>query len=347
MSRHRLAGLAAVCLVSGLVAACGSDPQEEAAAHGGIAVVATTTQAADLARQVAGDRADVVGMIPANADPHDYEIRPDDIKTLAGAALVVRSGGDLDAWLEDAIDTAGADAETLTLIDHVDSIEGGHGHEGEDEHAAEEDEHAGEAEEEHAGEAEEEHAGEEEEIDPHWWQDPRNAVKAVAAIATALTQADPDGAADYRRNADRYTAELERLDAAVADCIDQIPPAQRKLVTTHDALGYYADRYGLDVVGAVIPSLSTQAQASAGEIADLVETIERERVKAIFAESSVNPKIERAVADESGAVIGEALWADALGPAGSAGDTYLASIAANTRAIATGLSGGTVTCELP
>ena len=158
-------------------------------------------------------------------------------------------------------------------------------------------------------------------MDPHWWQDPRNAVRAVAAIEAALARADPAGAAAYERAARAYTARIERLDAAVADCLGRLAPAQRKLVTTHDALGYYAARYGLEVIGAVIPSLSTQAQASAGEVTDLVATIQREGVRAIFAESSVNPELERVVADESGARIGDALYADTLGPEDSDGAT--------------------------
>jgi ABC-type Zn uptake system ZnuABC Zn-binding protein ZnuA len=343
---RRMLALAFVCLAPLAAAAgCGDDEDASSAASGDITVVATTTQAADLARAVAGDRAQVTGLIPPNADPHDYEVRPGDIKALADADVVIRSGGDLDDWLADAIESSGTDARELVLIDKVDTIEGDHGHQEEDEHAAEEEEHAGE-EEEHAGE-EEEHAGEEEEIDPHWWQDPRNAAKAVAAIEATLAAADADGAATYARNAAAYDRRLTALDGAVADCIDQLPPAQRKLVTTHDALGYYAKRYGLDVVGAVIPSLSTQAQASAGEVTELVDTIKREQVKAIFAESSVNPKLEQVVADQAGAEIGKALWADTLGPEGSDGDTYLKSIAANTSAIVDGLSGGAVSCTLP
>jgi len=302
-----------LCLAPLVGAGCGDD---EATAGGDqVTVVATTTQAADFARAVGGHRAKVVGLLPANADPHDYEVRPGDVKALADADVVIRSGGDLDKWLEPAIESSGADAEELALMDHVRTIQGGEG----DEHA----------------------------IDPHWWQDPRNAVKAVAAIQATLNAADPDGRATYTRNAEAYTRRLTALDISVAACIDKIPPAQRKLVTTHDALGYYADRYGLQVVGAVIPSLSTQAQASAGEVTKLVDTIKREQVKAIFAESSVNPKLERVIADQAGATIGKALWADTLGPRGSDGDTYLKSIASNTRAIADGLSGGTVSCTLP
>jgi ABC-type Zn uptake system ZnuABC Zn-binding protein ZnuA len=302
--------LAALLCLAPLVSACGDD-DSTAAGGGSVTVVATTTQAADLARAVGGNRANVVGLIPANADPHDYEVRPGDVKALADADLVIRSGGDLDDWLESAIESSGADAPELTLIDHVRTLQG------------------------------------EDEVDPHWWQDPRNAENAVAEIEKALSAADADGAATYERNAAAYTAKLTALDHTVAACIDKIPAEQRKLVTTHDALGYYADRYGLEVIGAVIPSLSTQAQASAGEVDELVDTIEREHVKAIFAESSVNPKLEQQIADQAGATIGKALWADSLGPQGSDGDTYLKSIASNTRAIASGLSGGTVDCTLP
>ena len=219
-----------------VLAACG---EETAGGAGQLRVVATTGQAADFARAVGGERVRVTGLIAPNADPHEFEIRPDDVGELSDAKLVVRSGGDLDEWLDGAIESSGADAEVLTLADHV----------------------------------------EQRDDDPHWWQDPRNAVAAVAALRDALIEADPGGAGAYRRNAAAYTRRLERLDRAVAACIGKLPAADRTLVTTHDALGYYADRYGIRVVGAVIPSRSTAAQPSAGEITELVETIRRERVQ--------------------------------------------------------------------
>jgi len=327
MTAPRTLALAVLlCLAPIVAAGCGDDASSSSGGGSGMTVVATTTQAADFARAVAGDRAKVVGLIPANADPHEYEVRPGDVKALADADVVIRSGADVDDWLASAIDSSGADASEIVLIDHVDTIEGGA-----DEHAADAD---------HAAEGD--HA-----VDPHWWQDPHNTAKAVAEIEKGLAAADADGASTYARNAKAYTDQLTALDTAVAACIDKIPAAQRKLVTTHDALGYYAKRYGLEVIGAVIPSLTTQAQASAGEVTQLVDTIKQENVKAIFAESSVNPKLEQVVADQAGATIGKALWADTLGPKGSDGETYLQSIASNTRAIADGLSGGTVSCTLP
>jgi ABC-type Zn uptake system ZnuABC Zn-binding protein ZnuA len=164
--------------------------------------------------------------------------------------------------------------------------------------------------------------------DPHWWHDPRNAIAAVGVLERALGT-----------DASGYMARLRTLDRAVAACIAKVPPAQRELVTTHDALGPYARRYGLEVVGAVIPSLSTRGQPSAGEVAALVRTIRAQGVRAIFAESSVNAKVEEAIARETGALVGHPLWADTLGPPGSGGATYIDSIAANTRAITEGLTG--------
>jgi ABC-type Zn uptake system ZnuABC Zn-binding protein ZnuA len=183
--------------------------------------------------------------------------------------------------------------------------------------------------------------------DPHWWQDPRNGIRAVGALRAALARADEAGAATYAARARAATRRLEALDAAAAACLERLPAGARKLVTTHDSLGYFADRYDLEVVGAVIPSLSTQAQPSAGDTAALIDLIRRERVKAIFAESSVSAKVEEAIARETGAAVGRPLWADSLGPAESDGATYAASVAANTRAIAEGLSGGALSCRLP
>ena len=297
----------AVAIVALVLAGCGGGSSRSAP---GPTVVATTTQAADLARNLAGDRADVVGLLEPNSDPHAHELRPDDVKALADADLVIRSGGDLDAWLDGAIDSSGFDGTQLTLMDHVRTIEGDDG------------------------------------PDPHWWQDPRNAQRAVEAIRDALVEADPDGAAAYRRSARAYLAELRELDAAVASCLNSVPAERRKLVTTHDALGYYAARYEVDVVGTVIPSLSTRAQPSAGDVSALVDTIEREKVGTIFAQASVNPKVERAIARETGAAVGEPLWADALGPADSSGATYLGSIAANTRALASGFGASPASCDL-
>jgi len=277
--------------------ACG----DEAGSGGTPRVVATTTQAADLARQVAGDRAEVTSILKPNSDPHAYEPRAGDVKALARADLVVRSGGEIDEWLEEAQAGAGSDAPVVTL-------------------------------------------GENTREEPHWWQDPRAAERAVGILRDGLTKADAGGKATYTANAERYLGELRRLDGAIARCVATIPPAKRKLVTTHDALGAYADRYGLEVIATVIPSRSTGGQASAGETAALVKTIRREQVPAVFAESSVRSDVEDAIAREAGAKVAPALWADSLGPKGSSGATYLSSMEANTHTIAAALGGDLAAC---
>src|SRR5215212_11190686 len=139
-------------------------------------VVATTTQVGDFVRNVGGRRVDVHQILHPNTDPHEYEPRPSDVKSVAGAALAVRSGGDVDDWLQDVIDNAGGDAQVLMLSEHVRTRTDDSG-----------------------------------DLDPHWWQDPRNAELAVKAIRDALTKADPRGAREYRRNAARYLVRLERL----------------------------------------------------------------------------------------------------------------------------------------
>jgi ABC-type Zn uptake system ZnuABC Zn-binding protein ZnuA len=147
---------------------------------------------------------------------------------------------------------------------------------------------------------------------------------------------DPGGARVYRANAARYEARLRALDRTLAATIARVPKARRKLVTNHDAFGYLARRYGISVVGAVIPSLSTGAEPSARQIADLVDTIRKAGVKVIFAESSVDPKLERAVADEAGASVQATLFADTLSPAGSPGDTYLKAMSYDMREMVAG-----------
>ena len=294
--------LGVLLLVTLVAPSCGGD----SGSGSGRAVVATTTEVADLVRQVGGNRISVDGMLRPGGDPHDYEPRPSDVAAVSRAGLVFRSGGEVDDWLGDVIDNAGGDADVVSLIDSVHRIDD----------------------------------------DPHWWQDPRNAERAVETIRARLTKLDPAGRGTYRRNAARLERRLRTLDSRIAACVARVPPAKRRIVTTHDALGYFARRYGVKVVGSVIPSLSTQAQASAGDVQKLVDQIRREHVEAVFPESSVNPDIERAIAREAGASIGGELYADSLGPKGSAGETYVGALSSDAAALVDGMSGGRVDCRL-
>jgi zinc/manganese transport system substrate-binding protein len=283
---------------------CGDSDGQDGTGTGEVEAVATTTIVGDLVRNVGGQRVQLETLVPADADPHGHEPRPSDAVALAEAELVVKSGGDLDEWLDDLIESAGADAAELTLLDSVRAI------------------------------------GD----DPHWWQDPRNALLAVEAIRAALAEADPDHRRAYERGAGGYISELRALDDEIERCMDRIPPERRKLVTTHDSLGYFARRYDVEVIGSVIPSLSTQAQPSAQDVDALVEQIEDEGVAAIFPEADVSQRLERAISRESGAEVGRELWTDSLGGEGSGAETYLAAMRANADALAEGMSGGRVSC---
>jgi ABC-type Zn uptake system ZnuABC Zn-binding protein ZnuA len=308
---RRLA-LALLTLAAIAVAGCGSS----SSGGGGLKVVVTTTQLGDIARQIAGTDAHVTQLLHPNTDPHDYEPRPADVRATATAAVILKSGDGLDHWIDDVVEQSGANASTIdagaAATHHV------------------------------AGDSSGPEASK---YDPHWWHDPRNVRAAVARIARAFADADKAHAAGYRARAKAYDAKLAKLDARIARCIATIPPAQRKLVTDHDAFNYFARRYGLQVVGAVIPSQTTQAQASAGDVAALVRTIRREHVRAVFPETSVNRKLAETIARASGASADLELYGDTLGPSGSRGATYLGMEQANADAIVKGLSGGASRCS--
>lgn len=274
-------------------------------------VVATTPVVADFVRNVGGAKIAVTQILKPGVDPHDYEAAPADVQAIAGAALVVKSGVGLEHWLDDAIDSAGYSGEVVDTSKGV-AIRQGNGDQ------------------------------EQAQGDPHIWHDPRNAKIMVRNIADALEAKDPADKADYERNATTYSAKLDALDTADQAKISSIPVAQRKLVTNHDAFGYYCARYGITFVGSIIPSFDTSAELSGKGLSDLVAKIKQSGVRAVFSESSLPPKTAETVASEAGVqVVGgeDSLYADGLGPAGSPGGTYLGAEQHNTDTIVKALGG--------
>ncbi len=317
-----------------LFAACGGEdePGVPARAERPV-VVASTTQLGDIVRQVAGEGAEVHQILQANTDPHDYDPRPDDVKAVAGAKVVFASGNELDHWVEELVQQSGGGATEVTIApDHtpheVEASADAHGHGEEEEHAGEEEGHEGE------------------ELDPHWWHDPRNVEAAIPVIRDELTKAAPANAATYRANADAYLKQVQTLDRGIEACMSRVPAAERKLVTSHDAFGYFTARYGITVVGAATPSQSAQAQPSAGELAELAAVVRREQVKAIFPESSINPQLAQTIARQTGAKADYVLYGDSLGPEGSPGATYLGMEAANADAMVKGFTGDKQGCSI-
>jgi zinc/manganese transport system substrate-binding protein len=301
-----------------VVAGCGSSRSSSDAAGAGVKVVATTTQVADFVRAVGGERVELVQVLQPNSDPHEYEPRPDDVRALLDAQVVFESGDGLDTWIGEVVRASGGHPRVVTLAQaNVMRVPG------------------------------ETSGPEASRYDPHWWHDPRNVEAAIPLVREALARANPSAASFYARHARRYLARVRRLDAGIAACMRRVPPAQRKLVTDHDAFGYFARRYGIAVIGAVIPSQTTQAQPSAGDVAELVETIRREHVRAVFPETSVSAKLARAIARETGAAAGYALYGDTLGPAGSDGATYLAMERHNADAMVRGFTARRQGCAIP
>lgn len=311
-------GLAAALALAG----CGTDDGAAGGGTdgGGLLVVATTTQAGDFSRVVGGDLVEVTQLIPANVDPHDYEPSPADLDALAGADVLVTNGVGLESWLEDAIEAAGFDGRRVVMADGV-ALRAGFDHD------------HGESGEEHTEDDGEEH-------DPHIWQDPRNAKIMVTNIEQAFTAADPQNATAYQANLTSYLGQLDELDSYVEGQIATIPEERRLLVTNHDSFGYYCDRYGLTYVGSIIPSFDTSAELSGAAIEEIVSRIRETGAPTVFSESSLPPKVAETIGAEAGVrvIAGEdSLYADTLGPEGSAGETYLKAMRHNTDVIVSAL----------
>ena len=267
-------------------------------------VVATTTQVADFAANVGGDRVKVTRLFKPNVDPHDYEPSPADIDTIARADLVMENGAGLESWLHDTVTSSGYDGPVVDTSQGVRLRQVGG------------------------------------EPDPHIWQNPRNAMVMAANIERAMAATDPADAGAFQTNLAAYTSQLQALDAEVQHQIDGL--TNKKLVTNHDAFGYYIDRYGLQFVGSIIPSFDTSAELSGRDIRDLVAKIKATKVKAVFSETSLPPKTAETIAQEAGVKVVEgqdALYGDSLGPVGSDGDTYLKMVRHNTATIVSNLSG--------
>jgi ABC-type Zn uptake system ZnuABC Zn-binding protein ZnuA len=306
MGRRRV-GLVAVCLAALVVAGCsasGGAGGDRTGGGGRLRVVATSTQVADLAANVGGDRVRVTSLLKPGIDPHDYEPSPADIDAIAHADLVLENGAGLESWLHDTITSSGFHGPVVDTSQGVRLRMAG-------------------------GAA-----------DPHIWQNPRNAERMAANIERGLAAAEPSAATTFQANLAAYTRQLQALDSEVQRQIDSL--ANKQLVTNHDAFGYYVDRYGLQFVGSVIPSFDTSAELSGRDIRDLVAKIKATKVKAVFSETSLPPRTAETIGREAGVkvVTGEdALYGDTLGPRGSDGDTYLKMIRHNTRTIVSNLSG--------
>ena len=289
--------VAVVTALAGCEAGGGGRPGE---GRDRLEVAATTMHLQDFARQVGGRRVAVTGILDADAEPHEYEPTPSDADAVARADVVVANGANLDEWLDDLLDQAGSEAPQVEATRGVPLL------------PTEEEGFPG---------------------DPHVWHDPALAERMVANVAAGLGRADPSGHAAYRRNAEAYARRIDRMADEIRERFAAVAPERRNLVTSHDAFGYFARAYDVEVVGSVLPTLTTESEPSAQQIRRLVEEIRAKDVSTIFTEEAVEPRLERRIAEEAGARVSTSLYADALGPPGSGAETFIDAELANARAM--------------
>jgi len=271
-------------------------------------VVATTGIVGDVVKNVAGDSVELTTLIGPGQDPHTYQPTPRDIAAIEKAQVVFVNGLGLEEGLGSTVDAAAGKGSPVIPVSagiRPRAAAGGHD------------------------------VG----ADPHVWFDPANVKVWVDNIQKSLSALDPGNAASYGANAEAYARQLDELDAYVRAQVALIPAERRKLVTDHEAFGYFADRYGFRVVGAVIPSVSTSAEPSAGELAELVKEIRAQQVPAVFIGTTTNPKLADLVARETGARV-LPLHSGETGPSGSGADTYIGMMRANVDTIVKGLTAG-------
>lgn len=306
-----------------LAAGCGpavSQTVAEPAAQGGpspLKVLAVESFLADLAQNIAGDRLKIDTLIPVGLDPHAFEPTPQDVVRIANSQVLIVNGNGLEEWLDKTLNNAGGRRQVIEasaglkprqpqpgeVADEAPAAGGAQGQPG----------------------------------DPHFWFDPNLAIHYVENIRDGLSQADPAGKAEYERNAAAYIEKLKALDSWIAGQVAQIPPERRLMVTNHESFGYFADRYGLRIVGTVLPSTSSLASPSAAQMAALTEAIRASQAPAIFIETGANPELADQIAQETGVkVIGD-LYTHSLSQPGGPAATYLDMMRYNTEKIVAAL----------
>ncbi len=251
-------------------------------------ILTSTTFLADITRNIAGDRISVESLLPIGADPHSYQPTPQDVARITESKILVINGVDYERFLESLLGVKPTGGEKQII-------------------------------EASAGVSPRMEAGN---IDPHMWLDPNNVILYVENIREGLTHFDPDGAMVYRSNADAYAAELKNLDAWIVEQVNQIPAGKRLLVTNHEAMGYFADRYGFTVVGTAIESFSSDASPSAKQLAALIDQIKASNVTAIFLDTSDNTTLAQQIAEETGVRVATDLHLESLTDGAPAG-TYI------------------------
>ncbi len=288
-------GLVAMTVLSACGGAAGDSGNP-----GGLKVVTTVTQVSALVREVGGHRIALTALLTSKDDPHQYELKPDQVTRLTGSRLVFESGAGLDKWMDRALAATGGPERVVDLSRSVRLRQ-----------------------------------SQTEGVDPHWWYDIDNAKLAVDAIAAALGGADPAGRDAYERNAAAAKLRLDDADRQIHALIDPIPASKRLFVANHDAFNYFLERYGITLVGDIIPSTDSIAAVRPADVARLVKAIRDRHVCAVFTETTLDPRLASEIARDAGVkVVDGKLYADAIGDPGSEGATLEQALLHNGRLMA-------------
>jgi zinc/manganese transport system substrate-binding protein len=284
-------------LLVALTVALGASPLH---AQAPLNVVASFSILGDFVKNVGGDRVAVTTLVGGDGDVHVYTPTPSDARKIADAKLLVVNGFGLEGWLPRLLQAAGGKASIVTVTSGIAPLRLGS------------------------------------DADPHAWQSVANAEKYVANIRDALAAADPPDAEFFRQNAQAYLARLETLDGEVRQAVDQIPESRRKVISTHDAFGYFAARYGIAFIAPI--GVSTEAEPSARDIAKIIAQIKAERIPAVFLERIGDPRLMRRISAESGARIGGTLYSDSLSDEKGEAPTYIDMVRHNIRTLTSALA---------
>ena len=284
-------------LLLGLALSIGASPLH---AQARVNVVASFSILGDFVKNVGGDRVEVTTLVGPDGDVHVYAPTPADVRKIADAKLLVINGFGLEGWLPRLLQAAGSKASIATATTDIAPLKAGS------------------------------------DADPHAWQSVANAEKYVANIRDALVAADPADAEVFRQNAKTYLAKLEALDGEVRQAVGQIPESRRRMISTHDAFGYFAARYGIAFIAPV--GVSTEAEPSARDIAKIIGQVKTERIPAVFLERIGDPRLMRRISEETGAKVGGTLYSDSLTDEKGEAPTYIDMVRHNIRTLTSALA---------
>ena len=310
VTRRALLALASGALALGLSLPGAAIAQDK------IPVIATFSILGDFVSQVGGDRVAVQTLVGPGGDAHVYNPKPSDAKALAAAKVIFTNGLKFEGWINRLVKASGTKAPVveatkgITALKSEDDHGHGHGHS---------------------------HGHDHGEFDPHAWQSVANAKVYVANVRDGLIAADPAGKAVYEANAAAYLARLDALEAEIRAAIDRIPAAERRVLTSHDAFGYFGAAYGITFIAP--QGVSTEAEATAKDVARLIRQIRKDKVRAVFVETITDGRLIDRIAKETGIKVGGAIYSDALSPSTGPAATYIDMVRHNVKLLTAAMAG--------